>query len=50
MVEHFSFAVADCSKMRRGGLESYTLFRPILTVAPLSCGSSSKSEKIKFMK
>ena len=46
----FSFRIADWGKMRGAGSGRYNSFRPILTVAPLRSGCTSKSGKIKLMK
>ena len=49
-VVHCSFGIADCSKMRVGGSGRYDKLRPIFTIAPLGCGCTSKSEKMKLTK
>ena len=49
-IVQFSFEIADCRKMRGAGSGRYNSFSPILTVAPLSFGCTSKSGKIKLMK
>ena len=49
-IVQFSFGIADCGKMRGSGTGPHNSFRPILTVALLSCACTLKSGKIKSTK